>query len=75
MLVGIMFIVVGALTVVWGRWLIPRWLGNVQRRMPRDRQEYADEVMQRRGVRTVFAMPVAAGVLLVMTGVGFLLWR
>lgn len=71
---GIMFIVVGALTIVWGRWLVPRWLGNVQRRMTRDRLEYSDEVMQRRGVRTFFAMPVAAGVLLVVAGVVFLLW-
>lgn len=71
---GIMFIVVGALTIVWGRWLVPRWLGNVQRRMPRDRLEYSDEVMQRRGVRTFFAMPVASGVLLVVAGVVFLLW-
>lgn len=72
---GIMLIAVGALTIVWGRWLVPRWLGNVQRRMPRDRQEYSDEVMQRRGVRTFFAMPVASGALLVVTGVVLLLWR
>jgi hypothetical protein len=74
MLVGIMFIVVGALTVVWGRSLIPRWLGNVQRRMPRDRQDYSGEVMQRREVRTFFAMLVASGVLLIVTGIVLLLW-
>lgn len=75
MLVGIMFIVVGALVVVWGRWLIPRWLSNVQRKIPRDRQEYSGEAMQRHGVRTFFAMPVASGILLVVTGIVLLLWR
>jgi hypothetical protein len=75
MLVGIMFIIVGALTVVWGRWLIPRWLSNVQRKMPRYRQEYYDEIMRRRGVRTFFATPIASGVLLVVAGIVFLLWR
>lgn len=75
MLVGICFIVLGVLTVVWGRWLTPRWLRNVQRKMPHDQQEHSEEVMQRRGVRTFFAMPVAAGVLLVVTGIVLLLWR
>lgn len=74
MFAGIMFIVVGALTIVWGR-LIPRWLRNVQSTMSRDQQDYSDEVMQRRGVRTFFAMPLASGVLLVIAGIALLLWR
>jgi hypothetical protein len=75
MLVGIVFIVLGTLTVVWGRWLTPRWLSNAQRKMPRDRQEYFDEVRQRRGVRTFLAVPIASGVLLVVVGIVVLLWR
>jgi hypothetical protein len=69
----VFFVLFGALTVLWGKWLLPRQLSNARAKMSVDRQKYFDDLFQRPSVRRLFGAPAICGGLLIVTGVVFLL--
>jgi hypothetical protein len=73
MLVDGMLVVVGAMTSVWGMWLLPRQLNQARNKMSPEGQAYMDDLFQRRAARRfLFVMSALCGGLLMLTGVVFL---
>lgn len=73
MSIYVILILLGALTVLWGRWLLPRQLSNARAKMSVDRQQQFDDFFQRSSVRRIFAAPAICGGLLIIVGIVFLL--
>lgn len=73
MSVYVILVLVGALTVLWGEWLLPRQLSGARAKMSVDQQRRFDYLFQRRSVRRLFATPAICGGLLIVVGVVFLL--
>jgi hypothetical protein len=68
-----MLVVVGAMTSVWGMWLLPRQLNQARDKMAPEGQAHMGSLLRRRGARRfLFVMPAVCGGLLMLTGVVFL---
>jgi hypothetical protein len=70
-LISVMMIGLGIVTVLWGRWLLPRQLRRVEARAS-DRSGSRYDLTQHRRDRILVAAPTGVGTLLVVTGV--VLW-
>jgi hypothetical protein len=73
MFVGLIFVVVGIVMVIWAGWLTPRWLRNVQSKMPPDRQSHFAGV-SKQTLKYLAAADVCGG-LMFLTGIALLLSR
>lgn len=70
-MVGLVFIIVGFMMVVWARWLTPRWLRNVRSKASLDHQSHLAD-MSRRMHQYLHVASVCGGVVF-LTGVVLLL--
>jgi hypothetical protein len=70
---GALLIVVGLLTVVWGRWLVPRWLRTVRERASPTGQESYDSFMKRPVVYRLFRISAPAGAGIMLIGLVYLI--
>lgn len=70
MLVDGLLVGVGALTILWGSWLLPRQLDEGEKKLASPGQEHFNQFVQQRATRRLlFAMPAVGGGLLIVTGI------
>lgn len=73
MVVGILLIVVGLITIVWGHWLVPRQLIRVREKATPVGRERYDSLMKRPIVNRLFKMPTPLGGVAVLIGLVYLI--
>jgi hypothetical protein len=70
-LAGVILILIGLITVLWGYWWLPRRLRWVRQRVTPAARDLYDSRMKRPGARLFFALPFPAGMFAVIIGVVF----
>jgi hypothetical protein len=70
---GAIYIVLGASTLAWQRWLIARLRDDVRRINPTARRRYYEALMRQSGPKRVFIAVRLCGVAMMVVGVALLL--
>jgi hypothetical protein len=68
MLVQVAFITLGTATIVWARWLTPRWLGNVYDKNPRERESDVKYLSQHAVTQKLLTASALCGGFMILIG-------
>jgi hypothetical protein len=70
-----LLLIVGGITVLWGKWALPRQLSRVRDRLAADSRDGFDAWLGSRVTRRLLAMPAVCGGLVIGSGLFLLLTR